>query len=195
MPVNLIEVPWWGYVLVTLALTHITIVAVTVFLHRHQAHRALTLNPAISHFFRFWLWLTTGMVTREWVAVHRLHHARCETPDDPHSPQVVGIGEVMWRGAELYRAAADRHSVVERYGHGTPDDWLERRLYGRFPVLGIALMFVLDVLLFGAAGIAIWAVQMAWIPFWAAGVINGLGHWWGYRLFATPDASTMRPRL
>ncbi|WP_455234660.1 DesA family fatty acid desaturase [Thiogranum longum] len=184
-----IDLPWWGYLLTGLVLTHITIVSVTVFLHRYQAHRALELHPLASHFFRFWLWLTTGMVTREWVAIHRKHHAKCETPDDPHSPQTRGIGKVLWEGSELYRAEAANTGTMEQYGHNTPDDWLERNVYSRFAVLGVSIMLVIDYLLFGFAGIAIWGVQMVWIPFWAAGVINGIGHWWGYRNFETPDAS------
>lgn len=186
---GLVSLPWYGYILVALALTHVTIVSVTLYLHRHQAHRALDLHPLVAHFFRFWLWLTTGMVTREWVAVHRKHHAKCETPDDPHSPQVEGIRTVLWQGAELYqRATADRDEVAG-YSHGTPDDWIERNLYQRFNVLGVSLMLILDFVLFGFAGVAIWAVQMLWIPFWAAGVINGIGHWGGYRNYETPDAS------
>jgi stearoyl-CoA desaturase (delta-9 desaturase) len=179
-----------GMLLLTgLVLTQITIFGVTVYLHRHQAHRALDLHPAIAHFFRFWLWLTTGMVTREWVAIHRKHHAKCETPEDPHSPQVLGLGKVMWQGAELYREEAGRSGTVERYGHLTPDDWLERHVYARFPWLGISLMLLLDIALFGIAGLVLWAVQMAWIPFWAAGVINGVGHYWGYRNYESADAS------
>lgn len=189
-PYGLLDLPWWGVVLATLALTHITIVAVTVYLHRHQAHRALALHPAVAHFFRFWLWLTTGMVTREWVAVHRKHHARVETPDDPHSPQQEGLGRVLWRGAGLYRRAAQDQDTLERFGFLTPDDWLERHLYSRHTAAGILLMLVLDLLGFGVAGLLVWGVQMAWIPFWAAGVINGVGHYWGYRNFAVPDAST-----
>ena len=179
-----------GLVLATLALTHVTIVAVTVYLHRCQAHRALTLHPWVSHFFRFWLWLTTGMVTREWVAVHRRHHVHCETPEDPHSPQVLGLRKVLWQGAEVYSRAAADAETVRRYGGGTPDDWLERHLYSRHRNLGIGLLLGLDLLLFGVAGLAVWAVQMLWIPFWAAGVINGVGHYLGYRNFATEDAST-----
>lgn len=186
---GLVDLPWWGYLLTGFVLTHITIVSVTVFLHRHQAHRALDLHPAVSHFFRFWLWLTTGTVTREWVAVHRKHHAKCETPDDPHSPQTRGIRTVLWRGAELYRAEADKTDTLDQFGHATPDDWLERNLYSRFSILGVAIMLVTDYLLFGFYGVALWAVQMLWIPFWAAGVINGIGHWWGYRNYETPDAS------
>ncbi len=187
---GLISLPWWGYVLVTLVLTHITIATVTIFLHRSQAHRALDLHPVISHFFRFWLWLTTGMITKQWVAIHRKHHAKCETPDDPHSPQVLGINKVLWQGAELYRDEADKPDTLTRYGHGTPDDWLERQLYTRRNFWGISLMFALDVLLFGPIGITMWAVQMLWIPFFAAGVINGMGHYWGYRNYACEDAST-----
>jgi stearoyl-CoA desaturase (delta-9 desaturase) len=179
-----------GYLGITLLLTHITIASVTIFLHRHQSHHALTLHPLASHFFRFWLWLTTGMVTREWVAIHRKHHVKCETAEDPHSPRFKGIGTVLFGGAWLYRNEALNRETLEKYGHGTPDDWLERNLYGRFPFLGIALMAMLDVMLFGLIGIIIFAVQMVWIPFWAAGVINGLGHYLGYRNFETSDAST-----
>ena len=186
---GLFDLPWWGYIAVGFVLTHATIVSVTVFLHRHQAHRALDLHPLLSHVFRFWLWLTTGMVTREWVAVHRKHHAKCETEQDPHSPQTRGIAQVLWQGAELYQAEATKADTVEHYGHHTPDDWLERHLYGRRHVLGVSILLVVQYLLFGFAGVALWGVQMLWIPFWAAGVINGLGHWWGYRNFETTDAS------
>ncbi|MBV1790587.1 transposase [Marinobacterium sp. D7] len=181
--------PWWGYLLVVLTLTHLTIASVTVFLHRSQAHRSVTLHPLAAHPMRFWLWLTTGMVTREWVAIHRKHHAYCDIEKDPHSPQVRGIGQVLWQGAELYRGALSDPELLERYGKGTPDDWIERRLYSRFPYLGISLMLVIDLLCFGVIGLTLWAVQMLWIPFWAAGVINGLGHWVGYRNFETDDAS------
>ncbi len=172
--------------------THITIVAVTVFLHRAQAHRALDLHPAVSHCFRFWLWLTTGMLTKGWVAVHRKHHAKCETPDDPHSPQILGIRKVLWQGVEVYRVAANKPETLQRYGHGTPDDWLERNLYTHpsYHNLGIVLMLFIDLLLFGVVGLTVWAMQMVWIPFWAAGVINGLGHYWGYRNYEPKDAST-----
>lgn len=180
----------WQVLLYTLLTTHITIVSVTVYLHRSQAHRALDLHPIVAHFFRFWLWLGTGMVTREWVAVHRKHHARCETEDDPHSPQTRGIATVFWRGAELYRAEAANADTIRRFSHGTPDDWLDRNLYRRFSALGIALMLVLNVWLFGVLGLTVWAVQMAWIPVTAAGIINGIGHYWGYRNFEAPDAST-----
>ena len=187
---GLIQFPWWGYVLVALALTHITIASVTIFLHRSQAHRALDLHPLIAHFFRFWLWLTTGTITKAWVAIHRKHHAKCETPDDPHSPQMLGIRKVLWQGAELYRAEAKNAETLARYGHGTPDDWLERNIYTPHTFKGILVMLAIDVLLFGPIGITIWAVQMIWIPFFAAGVINGIGHFWGYRNFACADAST-----
>jgi len=186
---GLIDLPWWGYVLVTLGMTHVTIASVTIFLHRHQAHRALDLHPIPSHFFRFWLWLTTGMVTKEWAAIHRKHHAKCETVDDPHSPQTRGLSKVLWEGAELYRIEARNQETLERYGHGTPDDWLERHVYERNG-LGITLMFFIDLILFGPIGLTIWAVQMAWIPFWAAGVINGIGHYWGYRNYNCADAAT-----
>ncbi len=179
-----------GVLLYTLALTHVTIVAVTVFLHRHQAHRALTLHPAVSHFLRFWLWLTTGTVTREWVAVHRKHHATCETGDDPHSPQVHGLCRLLWRGVELYRTEAARSDTVRRYGKGAPDDWLERHIYTPHASKGIVLMLIIDLLLLGPIGLTVWAVQMMWIPFFAAGVINGVGHYFGYRNFQSPDAST-----
>lgn len=184
------QLPVWAYILITLGLTHVTIVSVTVFLHRHQAHRALDLHPALGHFFRAWLWLTTGMSTKGWVATHRKHHAKVESEEDPHSPQVLGIAKVLWQGAELYRLSANDTQTLAEYGHGTPDDWLERRLYRRFPSGGVILMLLADVALFGAVGLTMWAVQMMWIPFFAAGVINGIGHWWGYRNYESPDAST-----
>jgi stearoyl-CoA desaturase (delta-9 desaturase) len=187
---GLVQTSWWQIVLVTLVLTHITIASVTIFLHRAQAHRALELHAIPSHFFRFWLWLTTGMVTKEWVAIHRKHHAKCETADDPHSPVAHGIKTVLLTGSELYRAESKNAETLAKYGQGTPDDWLERNLYTRHSVLGVSLMLVIDVLLFGAIGVTVWAVQMLWIPITAAGIINGLGHWWGYRNFEAPDAST-----
>lgn len=187
---GLMPLPWWGYVVVTLALTHVTIAAVTIYLHRHSAHRALDLNPGVSHFFRFWLWLTTGMVTKEWTAIHRKHHAKVETDEDPHSPQTRGIRTVLLRGAELYRAEAKNQDTLERYGKGTPDDWIERNLYTRYSWEGVGLMLAIDLVLFGPIGATIWAIQMLWIPIFAAGVINGIGHWWGYRNFATGDTST-----
>ena len=187
---GVLRLSWWQTVLWALGLTHITIASVTIFLHRSQAHRSLDLHPVPAHFFRFWLWLTTSIVTREWVAIHRKHHAKCETPDDPHSPQTRGLKTVLWRGAELYRAEAEKLDTLAKFGRGTPDDWLERHVYTRRASWGIALMLLIDVALLGVAGLAVWAVQMAWIPFWAAGVVNGLGHFWGYRNFEAPDAST-----
>jgi stearoyl-CoA desaturase (Delta-9 desaturase) len=181
---------WWQIVLYTLVTTHITIASVTIFLHRSQAHRAMDLHPIPAHFFRFWLWLSTGMVTKEWVAIHRKHHAKCETAEDPHSPQTRGIETVLWRGAELYRAEAKNEDTLAKFGHGTPGDWIERNLYSRFSWQGVGLMLILNVALFGAIGLSVWAVQMLWIPVTAAGVINGIGHYWGYRNFEAPDAST-----
>lgn len=181
---------WWQIVLFTLAVTHVTIISVTLFLHRSQAHRGLDLHPAVMHFFRFWLWLTTGMITKEWVAIHRKHHARCEREGDPHSPVVFGLGMVFFRGAELYREEAQNEETLKRFGHGTPDDWMERNVYSRHNFVGILIMLGIDLALFGLVGLAVWAVQMAWIPFWAAGVVNGVGHAIGYRNFASPDTST-----
>lgn len=176
--------------LATLLMTHVTIASVTIFLHRAQAHRALDLHPVISHFFRFWLWLTTGMITKQWVAIHRKHHAKCETSEDPHSPQILGIRKVLWEGAELYRSEAANSETLKRYGHGTPDDWLEDHLYTRYDRLGVTLMLFIDLALFGIAGFTVWAIQLLWIPFWAAGIVNGLGHYWGYRNYEPRDAST-----
>ncbi|MGI9318646.1 MAG: DesA family fatty acid desaturase [bacterium] len=186
---GVLDISLWGYVVATLLLTHITIASVTIFLHRHQAHNALTLHPAVSHFFRLWLWMTTGITTKEWVAVHRKHHAKCETKEDPHSPQVEGILSVLFGGVIFYKQAARAQDTLERYGKGTPDDWLERNVYSRFTFGGIFAMLAIDLILFGTVGLIIFAVQMVWIPFWAAGVINGLGHYWGYRNCETPDAS------
>jgi stearoyl-CoA desaturase (delta-9 desaturase) len=186
-----LDLPVWGLVAVALVLTHITIASVTIFLHRHQAHRALDLHPVVSHFFRFWLWLTTGMVTKEWAAIHRKHHAKCETAEDPHSPQVYGLNRVLWGGVFLYVKESHNKETMERYGHGTPDDYMERNLYTRHAVWGLTLMGAINILLFGVVpGLVILAVQIAWIPFWAAGVINGVGHFFGYRNFAAADAST-----
>ena len=187
---GLVQTTWWEIVLVTLVLTHITIASVTIFLHRAQAHRALELHPIPAHFFRFWLWLTTGMVTKEWVAIHRKHHAKCETVDDPHSPVAHGIKTVLLTGSELYRAESKNQETLAKYGQGTPDDWMERNVYTRRSVLGVSLMLIINVALFGAIGVTVWAVQMVWIPVTAAGIINGLGHWWGYRNFEATDAST-----
>ena len=188
---GLFDLPWWELVAVALVLTHITIAAVTIFLHRHQAHRALDLHPIASHFFRFWLWLTTGMVTKEWAAIHRKHHAKCETAEDPHSPQVLGINKVLWGGVFLYVKESYNKDTMERYGHGTPDDYMERNLYSAHAILGLVLMGAINVFLFGLIpGLLILATQIVWIPFWAAGVINGVGHWFGYRNFDAADAST-----
>jgi stearoyl-CoA desaturase (delta-9 desaturase) len=183
----------WQVVGVTLLLTHITILSVTIYLHRYSAHRSLELNAGIKHFFRFWLWMTTGQNTREWTAIHRKHHAKCETVDDPHSPVVKGLGTVLRTGAELYRAEAENPDTLRIYGKNCPEDWLERNLYSRYKLGGIALMAIIDVALFGALGITVWAVQMMWIPFWAAGVVNGLGHAVGYRNFECRDAITPTP--
>ena len=184
------NIAWWQIVLFALAMTHVTMISVTVFLHRHQAHRALDLHPVASHFFRFWLWLTTGQVTKEWAAIHRKHHAKCEQEEDPHSPHVYGIKTVLLQGAELYRAESKNKETLARFGHGTPDDWLERNLYSRYSWQGVGLMMIIDLFLFGAGGLAVWALQMAWTPITAAGIINGAAHYWGYRNFEAPDAST-----
>ena len=181
---------WLQVLVVTLVLTHITIASVTIYLHRHSAHRALDLHPLVSHFFRFWLWLTTGQVTKEWTAIHRKHHAKCEQLEDPHSPHVYGIKTVLLTGAELYRQESKNLDTLARYGHGTPDDWIERNLYTRFSWQGVALMLIINLVLFGALGLTVWAVQMMWIPVTAAGIINGAAHYWGYRNFEAPDAST-----
>ena len=180
---------WWQIVLFALAMTHVTMISVTVFLHRHQAHRALDLHPIASHFFRFWLWLTTGQVTKEWASIHRKHHAKCEQADDPHSPHIHGIKTVLFTGAELYRKESKNLDTLARYGHGTPDDWIERNIYTRFSWQGVALMLIINLALFGALGLTVWAVQMMWIPITAAGIINGAAHYWGYRNFEAPDAS------
>jgi stearoyl-CoA desaturase (delta-9 desaturase) len=180
---------WWEVVLYTLVTTHITIAGVTVFLHRHQAHRSLDLHALPSHFFRFWLWLGTGMVTKEWVAIHRKHHAKCETVDDPHSPVTRGIRNVLLTGSEMYRAEAKNAETIAKFGHNTPDDWVEHNVYSRYQWQGIALMMILNLTLFGAIGATVWAIQMIWIPITAAGIINGIGHYWGYRNFEATDAS------
>jgi stearoyl-CoA desaturase (Delta-9 desaturase) len=180
----------WQVFFYTLAVTHITIASVTIYLHRHQAHRALELHAIPSHFFRFWLWLTTGQVTKEWAAIHRKHHAKCDTEEDPHSPVTRGIKKVFWQGAELYRAESKNLETMEKYGHGTPSDWIERNLYTRYSWQGVAALLVLNVLLFGVIGVTVWAVQMMWIPVMAAGIINGIGHYWGYRNYECSDAAT-----
>lgn len=181
---------WWDMLAVLLVFTQLTIFAVTLYLHRSQAHRGVDFHPLIAHFFRFWTWLTTSMITREWVAIHRKHHAKVETDEDPHSPQTKGIGTVFWRGVELYREARAMRADIEQYGKGAPTDWIERHLYTPHANWGPILLFAVNLLLFGLPGVALWAIQMAWIPFWAAGVVNGLGHWWGYRNFESADTST-----
>ncbi|CAH2777948.1 MAG: Fatty acid desaturase (EC; Delta-9 fatty acid desaturase (EC [uncultured Caballeronia sp.] len=186
---GLLDFSWWQILFFTLAMTHVTIAGVTIYLHRCQAHRALDLHPVVSHFFRFWLWMTTGMLTGQWAAIHRKHHAKCETEEDPHSPQTRGIWKVLLEGAELYRAEAKNEETMRKFSHGTPNDWMERNVYTRYPILGISVMMVIDVALFGSVGLSVWAVQMIWIPFWA-GVVNGLAHLWGYRNFNSADAST-----
>ncbi len=187
---GLLDMSVWGKIAVFFILVQITVFAVSIFLHRSQAHRAVELHPIVSHFFRFWLWLTTGQITKQWVAVHRKHHARVETDDDPHSPQKKGINTVVFRGLELYTEEAAKHSTIRDYGHGCPDDWMERNVYSSSGFYGLGLLLVVEIALFGVSGLAIWAMQLVWIPFWAAGVINGIGHWWGYRNFETPDEST-----
>jgi len=181
---------WWEMLLVLLVVTQLTIFSVTLYLHRSQAHRGVDFHPALAHFFRFWTWLTTSMITREWVAIHRKHHAKVETEEDPHSPQVKGIGKVFWRGVELYREARTMREDIAQYGKGAPDDWIERHVYTPHATMGPVVLFFVNGLLFGLPGVALWAIQMAWIPFWAAGVVNGLGHWWGYRNFESADTST-----
>ena len=180
---------FWGLVAYVLVMTHITIASVTIYLHRHQAHRSLDLHPIPAHFFRFWLWITTGMVTKEWAAIHRKHHAKCETEIDPHSPQVLGIHTVLWRGADLYKLEVNNQETMQKYGHGTPDDWMEHKVYSKYRWQGVAIMMIVNLILFGAIGGFIWAIQMMWIPFTAAGIINGIGHFWGYRNYDCEDAS------
>ena len=186
---GLLGATWWQVLLFTLVVTHITIAGVTIFLHRAQAHRALELHAIPSHFFRLWLWLTTGMVTKEFVAIHRKHHAKCETEEDPHSPQTRGIKALLLTGVELYRAESKNAETMVKYGKGTPDDWIERNLYTRYSWQGVGVMLLLNLMMFGAIGVTVWAVQMLWIPVMATGIINGIGHWWGYRNFEAPDAS------
>lgn len=187
---GLTQAEYWQMALVFLGLVQVTIFTVTLYLHRSATHRGVDFHPALAHFFRFWAWLTMAMVTKEWVAVHRKHHAKVESAEDPHSPRFHGINRVLWRGVELYQDAREDDAMLEKYGRGTPDDWLERNLYSRYSNFGPITMLVIDVALFGLPGLLMWALQMAWIPFWAAGVINGLGHWWGYRNFDTDDTST-----
>jgi stearoyl-CoA desaturase (delta-9 desaturase) len=188
---GLIDLPWWGYFLVGLVLVQITIAGVTLYLHRCQAHRALELHPVVSHFFRFWLWLTTGMITKEWAAIHRKHHAKCETEEDPHSPRIHGINKILFTGVVMYVKESHHKDVMDRYGHSTPTDWIERNVYSPMNKWGVVLLAAIDLLLFGPiAGTIIYVAQIGWIPFWAAGVINGIGHYWGYRNFQTEDDST-----
>jgi stearoyl-CoA desaturase (delta-9 desaturase) len=187
---GLLNLSFWGYVLTAFIMVQITMMAVTLYLHRDQAHRAIDLHPALRHFFRFWIWCTSGMLTREWVAVHRKHHAFCETPDDPHSPKVYGLKKVLLEGAELYKEETRNKDTIEKFGRGAPDDWLERNIYLRFPNAGIITLVLADLILFGVPGIIIIAVQMAAMPVFAAGVINGLGHHTGYRNFECDDAAT-----
>lgn len=187
---GLLQAGLWSLALYLLVMTQLTIFTVTLYLHRSQAHRGVDFHPLLAHFFRFWSWLTTSMITREWVAIHRKHHAKCETEEDPHSPMHKGIGKVFWHGVELYREARRDRASIEQYGKGCPEDWIERRLYARYASLGPAVLLGVNFLLFGFAGVALWAIQMLWIPFWAAGVVNGLGHWWGYRNFDTADTAT-----
>jgi stearoyl-CoA desaturase (delta-9 desaturase) len=188
---GLLNLPWWGDLLVLLVLVQITIAGVTIYLHRCQAHRALDVHPIVSHFFRFWLWMTTGMITKEWAAIHRKHHAKCETEEDPHSPQILGINKVLFTGVVLYVQESHKPETMERYGQGTPDDWMERNVYTPLNKWGIVLLAAIDIALFGVVpGMLMYGIQLGWIPFWAAGVINGVGHWWGYRNFVTEDASS-----
>jgi stearoyl-CoA desaturase (delta-9 desaturase) len=187
---GLTQASWGTWTVYLLVLTQLTIFTVTLYLHRSQTHRGVDFHPVVAHLFRFWSWLSTGMVTREWVAIHRKHHAKVETAEDPHSPQVHGINKVFWDGVSLYRDASENAADMEKYGRGTPDDWIERTLYGAHPYWGPVLMLAIDFALFGAVGVAIWAIQMMWIPFWAAGFVNGIGHWWGYRNFESADTST-----
>ncbi len=186
---GLLDLNFWGYFIVLLVSAHITLCSVTIFLHRCQSHRALELHPIISHCFRFWLWLTTGMVTKAWAAIHRKHHARVDTVEDPHSPQIHGIWKMLWEGTELYRLEAKNQETIEKFGYGTPNDWLEQHLYARHCSAGIFILLALDIVLFGIPGITLWALHMMIVPFFAAGIINGVGHFWGYRNFEVPDAS------
>lgn len=176
-------------ILYTLLVTHVTILCVTLYLHRSQTHKAVSFHPAVNHFMRFWLWLTTGMVTKQWVAIHRKHHQASDTEADPHSPQIYGIWTVLFKGWNLYHKASKDTEMVNKLGVGTPDDWLERKVYSTHSRLGILLMLVIDLLFFGPWGLLVWGIQMIWIPLWAAGVINGLAHWVGYRNTDTKDTS------
>jgi stearoyl-CoA desaturase (delta-9 desaturase) len=176
-------------IIATLVMVQITIACVTLFLHRSQAHRAVQFHPVVEHFMRFWLWLTTGMVTKQWVAIHRKHHQKSDQEGDPHSPQIYGIWRVLFKGWILYHDASKDTAMIEKLGVGAPDDWIEHKLYTPHSRLGILLMLVIDLVLFGPMGLVVWGIQMIWIPLWAAGVINGLSHWWGYRNTDTKDTS------
>jgi stearoyl-CoA desaturase (Delta-9 desaturase) len=188
---GLLNLPWWGDLLAGLVLVQITIAGVTLYLHRCQAHRALEVHPVVSHFFRLWLWLTTGMITKEWAAIHRKHHAKCETEDDPHSPRIHGINKILFTGVVMYVKESHKAETMSRYGHGTPEDWLESHVYTPLNKWGVVLLAAIDLALFGLVpGAIIYVAQIAWIPFWAAGVINGVGHYFGYRNFQTDDDST-----
>jgi stearoyl-CoA desaturase (delta-9 desaturase) len=187
---GLVQLGWVGLLVYFLIATQLTIFSVTLYLHRSQAHRGVDFHPVLAHFFRFWTWLTTSMITKEWAAIHRKHHAKCETEEDPHSPMHKGIKMVFWRGVELYREARTDRESIEKYGKGCPEDWIERKVYTPHATMGPTLLLFISFALFGVPGIALWALQMAWIPFWAAGVVNGLGHWWGYRNFETTDTAT-----
>jgi len=187
---GVLNLSFWGYILAAVIVTQATIASVTIYLHRHQTHRALDLHPIISHVFRFWLWISTGMVTSDWVAIHRKHHATTDMEGDPHSPKMLGIKKVFWEGAELYRQARKDREMIAKYSHGTPSDWLEKNVYSRYSSKGVLLMLAIDLFLFGVPGISIFGLQMLWIPLWAAGVVNGVGHYWGYRNFECQDTST-----
>ena len=187
---GLTHASWLAKLVYFFVVTQLTIFSVTLYLHRSQAHRGVDFHPVLAHFFRFWSWISTGMITKEWVAIHRKHHAKCETEEDPHSPKVYGINTVLWKGVDLYRIASMDDATMTKYGRGTPEDWLERNVYSRSAYAGPTLMFIVNIALFGIWGVAISALQMIWIPFWAAGVVNGLGHWWGYRNFETSDMAT-----
>lgn len=187
---GLVNNEWPMLLLYFAIMAQLTIFSVTIYLHRCQAHRGVELHPLVSHPMRMWLWLTTAMVTKEWVAIHRKHHAKCETEEDPHSPQVYGIGKVVFQGVQLYQIASDDKAIIDKYGAGCPNDWVERRLYSWMPGLGPTLLLIAEVAAFGVIGISFWALQMLVIPVLAAGVVNGLGHWWGYRNFETDDTAT-----
>jgi stearoyl-CoA desaturase (delta-9 desaturase) len=187
---GLTQASWGTWIIFGLIVTQLTIFTMTLYLHRSQSHRGVEFHPALAHFFRFWSWFSTGINTKEYVAIHRKHHAKCETEEDPHSPQVYGLNKVLFDGVDLYRTASLNRDDMDKYGLGTPDDWIERKLYTPYTILGVAVFLVLNIVLFGVVGVALWAMQMIWIPFWAAGVVNGVGHWWGYRNFETADTAT-----